>query len=491
MSLTKVSYSIINGASVNILDFGASPSASADVNTAAIAAAITYANDSASVYFPSGTYQVTGTIEMPLKVSGNFTINGNIKWSFKKEIVQEGEVFATGSILLDSVWYSNFNYIKAGTTITLQSSNATWGVFWNKFENVICAGTLIINVDQGQSVNQNVFVNCVCSGGLHIAGTNVSGIREAHNNLFISIDTTGANLSSPDGTTGIHILNDSNLNQTNAVQNWYAENTGARIIKGNWDVFGSTVDANNQNVMIGRSNSYLNARALSRNGSFVSQIVNNLADGGDWGSLGGTGFPLSLSGSSATQALVTDCPDGGRLTMKVAGGGTFRSHDISYRLTTSGRVTATAYVYQEGTPSTSVEIYDNLGTLIVAGAASYTAIGGLWYLLRIAGESAVLNEAAGITTGTIRIYTTTSSALTSADFRQVASYIVTTDSYCPLPSRKMGYSTVFSTAIPTGGFYEAGTVCLNIAPSAGGTPGWVCVTSGTPGTWKEMANLAV
>jgi hypothetical protein len=103
----------------------------------------------------------------------------------------------------------------------------------------------------------------------------------------------------------------------------------------------------------------------------------------------------------------------------------------------------------------------------------------------------VLNEGAGITTGIIRIYTTTSSALTSADFRQMGSYIVTTDSYCPLPSRKIGYPTVYSTAVPTGGFYEAGTVCLNTTPSAGGTPGWVCVTSGTPGTWKAMANLAV
>lgn len=32
-------------------------------------------------------------------------------------------------------------------------------------------------------------------------------------------------------------------------------------------------------------------------------------------------------------------------------------------------------------------------------------------------------------------------------------------------------------------------VLWNSAPSAGGAPGWVCTTGGTPGTWKAMANL--
>jgi polygalacturonase len=40
MSLTKVSYSMIDGAVFNAIDFGASSSAAASVNTAAIQAAI-------------------------------------------------------------------------------------------------------------------------------------------------------------------------------------------------------------------------------------------------------------------------------------------------------------------------------------------------------------------------------------------------------------------------------------------------------------------
>jgi hypothetical protein len=46
------------------------------------------------------------------------------------------------------------------------------------------------------------------------------------------------------------------------------------------------------------------------------------------------------------------------------------------------------------------------------------------------------------------------------------------------------------TAAPTTGTWTQGDIVWNTTPAAGGAPGWVCVTSGTPGTWKAMANLA-
>lgn len=45
------------------------------------------------------------------------------------------------------------------------------------------------------------------------------------------------------------------------------------------------------------------------------------------------------------------------------------------------------------------------------------------------------------------------------------------------------------TAAPSSGTWERGDIIWNSTPSAGGAPGWVCVTGGTPGTWKAMANL--
>ena len=54
-----------------------------------------------------------------------------------------------------------------------------------------------------------------------------------------------------------------------------------------------------------------------------------------------------------------------------------------------------------------------------------------------------------------------------------------------------GVGVFSASAIPSTGTWKRGDVVWNTAPSAGGTPGWVCVTAGTPGTWKAMANLAV
>lgn len=49
---------------------------------------------------------------------------------------------------------------------------------------------------------------------------------------------------------------------------------------------------------------------------------------------------------------------------------------------------------------------------------------------------------------------------------------------------------VYATAPPALGAYSAGDVCINTAPAAGGVPGWRCVTTGEPATWKAEGVLA-
>jgi len=60
MSLTKVSYSMINGASVNVLDYGADPTGVADSYAAFVAALVAGSN----VYVPQGTYKLTQTLSI-------------------------------------------------------------------------------------------------------------------------------------------------------------------------------------------------------------------------------------------------------------------------------------------------------------------------------------------------------------------------------------------------------------------------------------------
>lgn len=51
-------------------------------------------------------------------------------------------------------------------------------------------------------------------------------------------------------------------------------------------------------------------------------------------------------------------------------------------------------------------------------------------------------------------------------------------------------NTYFASAAPTTGQWYVGTIVYNNAPAAGGTLGWVCVTSGSPGTWKTFGAIS-
>lgn len=63
MSLTKVSYSMITGAPVNVLDWGADPTGSID-STTAIQNALDYCVGLYKLVFPAGTYKVTDTLKL-------------------------------------------------------------------------------------------------------------------------------------------------------------------------------------------------------------------------------------------------------------------------------------------------------------------------------------------------------------------------------------------------------------------------------------------
>lgn len=72
MSLTKVSYSMINGASVNVLDYGADPTGATD-STLKLQAAINATVKGGSLYIPVGTYKTTA----PLTIRKRITFFGD------------------------------------------------------------------------------------------------------------------------------------------------------------------------------------------------------------------------------------------------------------------------------------------------------------------------------------------------------------------------------------------------------------------------------
>lgn len=71
MALTKIHNRMVEGDSVNVVDYGATGDGTTD-DTAAIQSAITAAaNSGQSVFFPNGTYYVTSTITIP-EIAGDF-----------------------------------------------------------------------------------------------------------------------------------------------------------------------------------------------------------------------------------------------------------------------------------------------------------------------------------------------------------------------------------------------------------------------------------
>ena len=48
----------------------------------------------------------------------------------------------------------------------------------------------------------------------------------------------------------------------------------------------------------------------------------------------------------------------------------------------------------------------------------------------------------------------------------------------------------YAASIPTTGTWARGDIVYNSAPTAGGTIGWVCVSAGSPGTWKAWGSIA-
>jgi hypothetical protein len=101
MSLTKVSYSMINGAVANVLDFGAVGNGTTDCTSAINAAIASLGSSGGTVFFPTGRYKTTAkiTITTPVRIVG--TGRGTVSNVPQCEIVKSGNYtvleFAVGS----------------------------------------------------------------------------------------------------------------------------------------------------------------------------------------------------------------------------------------------------------------------------------------------------------------------------------------------------------------------------------------------------------
>lgn len=111
MSLTKASYAMINGAPINVLDYGAyNDGTEATATTAAIRAAIAVAQQTQSqVFFPTGLYSINDTIDLadiPIGLVGE----QNAVWQSGSDLPSVTLQWTGGALPMFNCTYSNFQF---------------------------------------------------------------------------------------------------------------------------------------------------------------------------------------------------------------------------------------------------------------------------------------------------------------------------------------------------------------------------------------------
>lgn len=154
MSLTKVSYSMIEGAPANVLDFGAVGNGVAD-DTAAIQAAIAA---SKTLYWPSGTYNISSSI----------TLSGNsISWF--------GDGYENSVINLTS-----------SASITFTGNRNTFSELNFKASSTVSTTPFVLGVTAGTAFFDSSFTNCKFQGNATTNAQSLLSLNNAYINTFTS-----------------------------------------------------------------------------------------------------------------------------------------------------------------------------------------------------------------------------------------------------------------------------------------------------------------
>jgi hypothetical protein len=218
MSLTKVSFPLIEGSAVSVLDYGADPTGAAD-STQAIKDAIAagFATNNA-IYLPAGNYKISSVIT--LQSSGTPYLTGVKLFGAgpKQSVLQ-----CTGTAFIQSAQDRvNDNIVVSDLSVVNVSSSATIGmdigtVRLSTFTNVIVNGFLVqwsVSVNRGVANWWNRFFNCEGSG----TGSSVSG----------SIGWALGNDGTPPPIFGLSVITDLDYNDFYGCKSFSVE-TGIKV----------------------------------------------------------------------------------------------------------------------------------------------------------------------------------------------------------------------------------------------------------------------
>lgn len=193
MSLTKVSYSMIKGAPVNVLDKGADPTGVAD-STAAIQAAIDTGN---TVWIPEGTYSIT-SLDLKGKYP-NIIGDGIHKTTLKarSSVAKLIDAYESSDVQVSPLLISNLT-IDGDNKVTEAAISMRFRHF-SKIDTCLIFGVSASNASGIFAVDSwlNMFINCrvtACYNGITLYGSNHRSTVDSCS--FTGCENTGINCNS-------------------------------------------------------------------------------------------------------------------------------------------------------------------------------------------------------------------------------------------------------------------------------------------------------
>lgn len=112
------------------------------------------------------------------------------------------------------------------------------------------------------------------------------------------------------------------------------------------------------------------------------------------------------------------------------------------------------------------------------------------YYLNTGGTAAFQGQNIFPSSGNLRIFSSSEPNQTDVAQTQSQAFgrlFLASEFYSPTKNKKQ---IAYESAAPTSGTFNTGDIMLNNSPSAGGFIGWVCVSGGSPGTWKTFGSIS-
>lgn len=544
MSLTKVSYSMIQGAVYSVLDYGIVADGLTN-NSSAITTLIDTVSTAGGgvIFFPAGTYAITSQINL----KGNVTLKGEGRTSVIKATATGGYYMLNASaanadnVTIDGLCFDGSSNYPANEITTDPRTYANWNV-------AIRTG--------GVSTNNFKVVNCyfrmLAGGAMDFRYANNNNIVIQNNDFYkagytqwqVNIRSTVTNPTETDRPS--QILIEGNTFYGGGPQSWYDPSS---------DSWASSVDA----ICIDRCKNFVVSNNLIQNcagiGVRVEESIWGTVVGNEIYNSGGPGincyknsYYITVTGNmvkgwgripptyairnySGTYVYAKEFPDSVHAPLPSNPTLSTWFATWPYDLTNVDTSKIIVYSNTQYYPSTNgILPFRGYGAIMVNQESANCVVSGNNCIGNTEQVGGKYTHASNF--GYTNVHPVNGDSVTNNGnrCRVVGNYfgdVLNYGVYAPIYQDPINSLALMGTgeyngnfgaseaiqvfegnarasnfyltpdllitsgaAAPTTGSWARGSIVWNTAPSSGGPPGWVCVTAGSPGTWKAMANLA-